>query len=326
MAIQARTEFAAALNQVSAEHGIAPEIVLESIKVAILAAYKKDYGEVENITVDINSATGEVKILQNGKDTTPPGFGRIAAQTARQVIIQRIREAEKQSILSEFAQKVGTIVSAIVLRISGPLVMINLGKTEGVFPPAEQISAEIYTPGQRLKFLVKEIKTGQKKEEIILSRSDPKFVIKLFEMEVPEVRAGTVEIKAIAREPGKRTKIAVFSDKPGVDPVGSCVGQKGVRVNAVNSEVGNEKIDIIPYSFEIEQFITSALQPATGIKVKYDKKQNTAKVKLPAEQLSLAIGAGGVNVRLASRLTGVKIDITGGDKKAGENKERKKTE
>lgn len=328
MAIQARTEFAAALNQVSAEHGITAEIVLESIKVAILAAYKKDYGEVEaeNINVDINSATGEVKMLKNGKDTTPAGFGRIAAQTAKQVIIQRIREAEKQSILSEFAQKIGTIVSAIVLRISGPLVIINLGKTEGILPPVEQIPGETYTSGQRLKFLIKDIKTGQKNEEIVLSRSDPRLVVKLFEMEVPEVGARTVEIKTIAREPGKRTKIAVFSDKPGVDPVGSCVGQKGVRVNAVNSEVGSEKIDVIAYSPEIEQFIISALQPATGIKVKYDKKQNTAKVKLPADQLSLAIGAGGVNVRLAARLTGVKIDIAEGDKKAGEDKERTKTE
>lgn len=309
MAIQARTEFAAALNQVCAERGIEPEVVLESIKAAILAAYKKDYGEAENLTVDLNSATGEVKLHQNGGDITPSGFGRIAAQTAKQVILQKIREAEKLSVLSEFAQKVGTIISAQVLRVAGPLVIVNLGKTEGILPPAERIRTENYFPNQRLKFLIKEIKTGVKGEEIILSRADPKFIGRLFEMEVPEVAQGSVEIKAIAREPGVRTKIAVYSDKPGVDPVGSCVGQKGVRVNAVNAEISDEKIDVIAYSPEFEQFVTFALQPAKNIKVKFDKKTQTAKVKVPQDQMSLSIGKDGTNVRLASKLTGVKIDI-----------------
>lgn len=311
MAIVARTEFAAALNQVCAEHYIKPEVVLESIKAAILSAYKKDYGEVENILVSLDAATGEVKLLRGGKNLTPPGFGRIAAQTAKQVIIQRIREAEKQSILEEFAQKKGTVISAMVLRMAGPLVIVNLGKTEGIVPPSEKILGEKYQPGQRLKFLVKEIKTGDGKEEIILSRSDPEFLAKLFEMEVPELAAGSVEIKAIAREPGVRAKVAVFSEKAGIDPVGTCVGQKGVRVNAVNSETGKENIDIVAFDPEIEKFVAFALQPAKDVKVTYDKKTNCAKAKVSQDQLSLAIGAGGVNARLATKLTGVKIDIEG---------------
>lgn len=311
MAIVARTEFAAALNQVCAEHDIKPEVVLESIKAAILSAYKKDYGEVENILVSLDAATGEVKLLRGGKNLTPPGFGRIAAQTAKQVIIQRIREAEKQSILEEFAQKKGTVISAMVLRMAGPLVIVNLGKTEGIVPPSEKILGEKYQPGQRLKFLVKEIKTGDGKEEIILSRSDPEFLAKLFEMEVPELAAGSVEIKAIAREPGVRAKVAVFSEKAGIDPVGTCVGQKGVRVNAVNSETGKENIDIVAFDPEIEKFVAFALQPAKDIQVTYDKKTNCAKAKVSQDQLSLAIGAGGVNARLATKLTGVRIDIEG---------------
>ncbi len=309
MAIQARTEFAAALNQVCAERSIEPEVVLESIKAAIVAAFKKDYGEISDITVDLNSATGEVKLLQNSKDITPSGFGRIAAQTAKQVILQKIREAEKLSILSDFAQKVGTVISAQVVMVVGPLVIVNLGKTEGILPPGERIPTEKYFPNQRMKFLIKEIKTGPKGEEIVLSRADPKFIAKLFETEVPEVAQGSVEIKAIAREPGVRTKIAVYSEKPGVDPVGSCVGQRGVRVNAVNSEIGEEKIDVIAYNPDIENFAAAALAPAKEVKVSFNKKTQTAKVKVRQDQLSLSIGKGGTNVRLASKLTGVKIDI-----------------
>lgn len=315
MAIQARTEFAAALNQICSERGIEPEVVLESIKAAVLAAYKKDYGEVADVEVELDSATGEVKLSANGKDLTPPGFGRIAAQTAKQVIVQKIREAEKLSILSEFAQKVGNLISAQVLRIAGSLVIVNLGKTEGIVPPSEQIPGEKYYPGQRLKFLIKEIRTGSKDEEIILSRADPTFIAKLFEMEVPEVAAGSVEIKAIAREPGVRTKIAVYSDKPGVDPVGSCVGQKGVRVNAVNAEISEEKIDVINFSSDIKSFVAAALAPAKDVKVDFDKKTKTAKVSVPDDRLSLAIGTRGGNARLAAKLTGVKIVITNSQRK-----------
>lgn len=308
MAIQARTEFASALNQVCAEHDIAPEVVLESIKAAILSAYKKDYGEADDIEVKLDSTTGEVKLIKDGKDTTPPGFGRIAAQTAKQVIIQRIREAEKQAILEEFAAKKGTIVTAMVLRTAGSVVIVNLGKTEGILPPAEKIPTEKYQPGQRLKFLVKEIKTN-KKEEVILSRADPEFLAKLFEMEVPEIAQRIVEIKAIAREPGVRAKVAVYSEKVGVDPVGTCVGQKGVRVNSVNSEIGKESIDVVAFSPDLETFVASSLQPAKDVKVTYEKKTNLAKVTVPEDQLSLAIGTNGVNARLAAKLTGVKIEI-----------------
>ena len=257
MAIQARTEFASALNQVCSERGLEPEVVLDSIKQAILAAYRKDYGDPEGIIVDLNAETGEVALSKDKKIITPPGFGRIAAQTAKQVILQRIREAEKNAILSEYSSKIGTIVSGIIQRISGPIVTVNLGKAEGIMPPPEQ-SQEKYFVNQRLKFYVVGIKEGTHGEEIIVSRSASGLLEGLFKQEVPEVASGAVEIKAVAREAGSRSKIAVFSDQLGVDPVGSCVGQKGVRVQAVINELGDEKIDVIAYQEDKVEFIKSA--------------------------------------------------------------------
>jgi len=317
MAIQARTEFASALNQVCSERGLEPEVVLDSIKQAILAAYRKDYGDPEGIIVDLNAETGEVALSKNKKIITPPGFGRIAAQTAKQVILQRIREAEKNAILSEYSSKIGTIVSGIIQRISGPIVTVNLGKAEGIMPPPEQ-SQEKYFVNQRLKFYVVGIKEGTHGEEIIVSRSASGLLEGLFKQEVPEVASGAVEIKAVAREAGSRTKIAVYSGQLGVDPVGSCVGQKGVRVQAVINELGDEKIDVIAYLDDPVEFIKSALSPAKELGVKVNEKEKIAEVIAPDDQLSLAIGREGQNVRLAAKLTGYKIDIRG---KSGTPKE-----
>lgn len=323
MVLTARTEFASALNQVCAERGIEPEVVLESIKAAILAAYRKDYGEVDDIDVDLNAATGSVILKKDGRDVTPPGFGRIAAQTAKQVILQRIREAEKTSILSEFEKRVGTIVPAQILRVTGSVVIVNLGKTEGVLPPPEQVPGEKYTPNTRMRFYIKEIRSGPRGEEVIVSRSNGGLVAELFKQAVPEIAQGTVEIKVIAREAGSRTKIAVASDKPGVDPVGSCVGQKGVRVSSVMAEIGDEKIDVIAYDYDLAKFVATSLSPAKEVKVKLSKKGDKAEVSVPADQLSLAIGRNGQNVRLAAKLTGVKIELAGEKTKTASSKSKK---
>src|SRR3989338_3125183 len=285
MAIQARTEFASALNQVCSERSVEPEVVIESIKQAILAAYRKDYGDPEGIDVDLDANSGEVRLNKGKKDVTPAGFGRIAAQTAKQVILQRIREAEKDAIISEYSGKVGTLVSGIIQRISGPVVTVNLGKAEGIMPPQEQASNERYSVNQRLKFYVVGIKEGPRGEEIIVSRSAPGLLEQLFKQEVPEIASGAVEARAIAREGGSRSKIAVASSQLGVDPVGSCVGQKGVRVQAVMNELGDEKIDIIAYQEDPAQFIEAALSPAKEISVKIDEKGKTAEVTVPDDQI-----------------------------------------
>lgn len=325
MAIQARSEFASALNQVCSERGIEPEVVIDSIKQAILAAYRKDYGDPEGIDVALDAQSGEVQLSKNKKNMTPPGFGRIAAQTAKQVILQRIREAEKNAILSEYSSKIGTVVSGIIQRISGPVITINLGKAEGIMPPAEQAHNEKYFVNQRLKVFIVGIKEGTRGEEIIVSRSANGLLEGLFKQEVPEIAQNTVQIKVIAREAGSRSKIAVASDQMGVDPVGSCVGQKGVRVQAVINELGDEKIDVIAYHEDPVEFIKASLSPAKDIQVKIDEKKKTAVVTAPDDQLSLAIGKEGQNVRLAAKLTGFKIDIRGksGTPKEVEQKEKK---
>ncbi|MCR4324610.1 MAG: transcription termination factor NusA [Candidatus Curtissbacteria bacterium] len=311
MAIQARTEFASALNQVCSERGVEPEVVIDSIKQAILAAYRKDYSDPEGIDVELDSNTGEVALKKGKKDVTPAGFGRIAAQTAKQVILQRIREAEKNAIMEEYSAKIDTVVSGIIQRISGPIITVNLGKAEGIMPPPEQSHSEHYLVNQRLKFYVVGIKEGPRGEEIIVSRSAPGLLAALFKQEVPEISSASVEIKAIAREGGSRSKIAVASSQMGVDPVGSCVGQKGVRVQAVMNELGDEKIDIIAYQEDPAEFIKAALSPAKELQVTVNEEEKTAVVTAPDDQLSLAIGREGQNVRLAAKLTGYKIDIQG---------------
>lgn len=306
------TEFSAALNQVCAERGISKEAVLETIESALVSAYRKDFsGPLEELRAEVDPETGKAKIFKHDEDVTPEGFGRIAAQTAKQVILQRIREKEKDAIIEEYRKRIGTIVAGHIFRIEKNTPIIDLGRAQGYLLSQEQISTEQYQLNQRLKALVKDVREGVKGPEIILTRADPKFVERLFEMEVPELHAGTVKIEVIAREAGSRTKMAVSSSEENIDPVGSCVGQKGVRVQSVIAELGAEKIDIIPYSEEPDKFIASALSPAKVTSVSLSSKKKEAKVNAPEDQLSLAIGKGGQNVRLAAKLTGWRIDIKG---------------
>ncbi len=309
-----RTEFAAALNQAAAERGVEPEEVVSIMKEAIKAAFRKDYGsEDDELVVELDTEHGGVKVFKEGKEVTPEGFGRIAAQTAKQVLLQRIREAEKGAILTEYEKKVGTIVNGMVQRLEGPNVVVDIGKTEGTMPAAERMTGEDLRLNQRLKFYIVGIREGSRGQEIVVSRAHKGLVEGLFKLEVPEIGSGLVEIKSISREAGSRSKVAVFSRQAGVDPVGSCVGQKGVRVQAVIAELGNEKIDIIQYSDDPAKFVASSLSPATVGKVAIDEAEKTAHVEVPEDQLSLAIGKDGQNVRLGAKLTGWRIDIKGAE-------------
>lgn len=313
-----QSEFYAALNQVSAEKGIEPEVVLESIKTALLAAYRKSTGEEveEGYTVEIHPETGAAKILKGEEDVTPTDFGRIAAQTAKQVVIQKLREAEKESLISEYSDKVGTVVRGHVFRVEKGVVVLDLGKAHGIMPPSEQIPGEHYVVNQRCSVLIKEVREGIRGAEVIVSRSDPEFVRELFMLEVPELGSGTVEIKGLVREAGSRTKIAVFSEEPNIDPVGSCVGQKGVRVRSIIEELGEERIDIITFSDETEKYIANALSPAQVTEVSLDEKSREATVYVTEDQISLAIGKGGQNVRLAAKLVGWRLDVKSAADKA----------
>jgi N utilization substance protein A len=309
-----RSEFALALNQVSNERGLDPDVVLETVRNAILAAYRKDHPEsvIEEYRAELDSNSGEAKIFHNEEDVTPPGFGRIAAQTAKQVILQKIREKEKEAVISDFRLKLGTVANGMVLRFAGPNVIVDVGKTEAIMPPSEQIQNEKYHLNQRLTVYISEIKEGLKGEEVVVSRSSNGLLEGLFKREVPEVAQGAVEIKAIVREPGNRSKVAVFSNQGGIDPVGSCVGQKGVRVQAIIQEFnGLEKIDIIQWQDNPKGYIAQALSPAKDVKVEVDEEEKVAHVSVAPEELSLAIGKEGQNVRLASKLTGYRIEIEG---------------
>ncbi len=367
-------QFASALGQISEEKGVSPEKVLETIEIALAAAYKKEYGEKGQIVrAKFNPKTGDVKfsqikivvdqsilkpegeevgaepsfaeategeegekkirfnaerhiMLDEAKKTkkdimvgdeiefpleTREDFGRIAAQTAKQVIIQRIREAEREAVWNEYKDKEGELVSGIIQRIELHNIFIDLGKTVAVFPKEEQVFGERYYVGARMKFYILSVNSDPRGPGIILSRSHPKMISRLFELEVPEIGAGTVEIKSIAREAGSRTKIAVVSNEEGIDPIGSCIGQKGTRVAAVISEIGGEKIDIIEWSEDPEVFVSNAMSPAKVTRIEITPRRHTAKVYVPENQLSLAIGKAGQNVRLAAKLTGWKIDVVG---------------
>ena len=271
--------------------------------------------EAKKINPEIKAGE-ELEILLEPKGD----YGRIAAQTAKQVILQRIREAEKESILTEYKSKEGEIISGIVQRIEGKNVFFDIGRTLGILTKEEQVPGEFYRPGQRLKVFVLKVEETPKGPMIFLSRAYPKLVSKLFELEVPEISAGQVEIKSIAREPGSRTKIAVFSKVEGLDPIGAAVGQRGTRVQAVINELGGEKIDIIEYSEEPEKYIANSLSPAKVLEVRIQPK-NRALAIVPEDQLSLAIGKDGQNVRLAAKLTGWKIDVKSPEKAEEENKE-----
>lgn len=312
-----RSEFYLALNQVATERGIEVDVILEAVKNAIIAAYKKDHDvdeEADVCEVTLNQNTGEARVIVNGNDVTPPGFGRIAAQTAKQVILQKVREKEKEAVLNDYRDKVGTIVNGMVLRFAGPNIIVDLGKAEALMPVSEQIASERYHINQRLVFYVSEIRDGMKGEEVIVSRSSNGLLEGLFKREVPEIAQGTVIIKTMAREAGARAKVAVAATQGGIDPVGSCVGQKGVRVQAIIQEFGgSEKIDIIEWESDMKLFIADALSSAKDISVTLDEDTRTAHVIVANDQLSLVIGKEGQNVRLASKLTGYRIEVSGKD-------------
>lgn len=322
-----RSEFALALNQIAQERGVDPEIILESIKTAILAAYKKDHvstavvtddedaaaAEAAKYTAEINSNTGETKIMYEGKDVTPPGFGRIATQTAKQVLLQKIREREKDAIMAEYTKRIGTVVNGMILRFAGSSIIVDIGKAEAIIPQSHRIQNENYYLNKKLAVYIVEIAEDEKRgREIIVSRTHPGLLEGLLRREVPEVAAGSVTVKEIIREPGSRAKIAVTSDQSGIDPVGSCVGQKGVRIQAVIDAVdGLEKIDVIQWSSDTSKFIANSLSPAKNLTIELKEKEKLAIVKAPKEELPLIIGKEGQNVRLASKLTGYNIEVEG---------------
>lgn len=342
MPAQVRSEFLLALNQVASERNISLETIIATIEDALVMAYRKDRslaGEVvdpELYMAVIDPDSGEAAIFEKtatgekGKNVTPPGFGRIAAQTAGQVLRQRIREAEKKATIDDFSQRVGTISSGIILRQDGPNYIVEINKAEAIMPPQEQNPSEHYHMNQRLTFYIEGIRESARGQEIVVSRAHKELVSQLFAREVPEVASGAVEIKLLAREAGGRTKLAVTSTQSGVDPVGACVGQKGVRVQAVINELGgNEKVDIIQYTEDTAALIAAALAPAKDVEVQLDADNQSSVAIVPDDQQSLAIGKEGQNVRLANKLTGWKIDIKGrgdGGTKVEEPKEQAASE
>lgn len=279
---------------------------------------ERDMTLEEALKIDSNAKVGDTIEIP-----LPPQqeFGRVAAQTAKQVIIQRIREAERESMFAEYKSKEGTIVNGVVQRVDGRIVFVDLGKSVGALFPSEQIEGENYRVGLRLKVYIVRVETDSRGHGITLSRSHAEMVRHLFMLEVPEIFSGTVEIKAIAREAGSRTKIAVWTSEEGVDPIGSCVGQKGTRVQAVIDELGGEKIDIIEWSPDTQKFIKASLNPAKVTRVELHEEEKSALVFVPEDQLSLAIGRKGQNVRLATKLTGLRIDIVGSESRKGGSKQ-----
>jgi len=334
-------EFVEALGQLERERGIAKEVLVEAVEAALVSALKRDQKSAQNIRVQLDPTNGVIRVfnrrlvveevlddheevdLEQAKkidphyqmgdfveeEIQPKEFGRIAAQTAKQVVVQRIREAERSLIYDEFVNRVGDIVTGVVQRYEQRNVFIDLGKVEGTLPPSEQIPGERYEQGNRLKVLVVEVKRTPKGPQVITSRTRAGLLKRLFELEVPEIQEGLVEIKAVAREAGARSKIAVYSREPHVDPVGACVGARGNRVQMIVRELKGEKIDIIPWNPDWEMFISKAMSPARVAAVQLASGRKIALVVVPDHQLSLSIGKEGQNVRLAAKLTGWKIDI-----------------
>ncbi len=342
-----------AVKQIAEEKNLPEDVVHEAVEQALAAAYRKDFGEREqNVQVTLNENTGDMtaitsydvvdddavendaqqltvaqakKIKKDAKvgdvvsvEDHPTTFGRVAAQTAKQVILQRLREAEREIIMNEYEDKINTVIVGTVQRVESRVVRIDLGKAVGILPASEQIPNEYYGAGARLKVFLKDVERGNHGPQLILSRANENFIEYLFRQEVPEMESGAVEIKGIARQAGMRTKIAVASTVPGVDPVGTFVGGHGTRVQAVMNEIGDqEKIDIITFAEDAETYIKNALSPTEVIRVEIDEKTKHAKVIVDQSQLSIAIGKGGQNVRLASKLTGYELDIeSGGEGKA----------
>ncbi len=336
-------QLATAIKAIAEEKNLPEDSVKEVVEQALAAAYRRDFGDREQeIRVSMNLNTGDIdayvnkEVVENVTNSAyeislseaqvrnkaiklgesieihekPENFGRVAAQTAKQVILQRLREAEREIVLSEYEDKIGTVINANVSRVEGNIVRVDLGKAQGILPRSEQIQNERYYPGQRIKVYLKDVEKGFKGPQLIVSRGSSGFIEWLFRAEVPEMENNAVEIKAIAREAGVRSKIAVSSNVPGVDPVGTFVGGHGTRVNAVMSEVGEqEKIDIIVWSANTKEYIINALSPTNVSNVEIDETNKKARVIVPEDQLSIAIGKGGQNVRLASKLTEYELDI-----------------
>lgn len=305
-------ELLAIIEQIEREKGIKKEVLIAAIESALLSAAKKviDIKPDEELKIELDPNTGKIKAIRNKEEITSIDFGRIAASTARQVIIQKMREAEKDVVFNEFQGRVGEIVSGTVYRFEkGNIIIDLLGKAEGILLKREQNFREEFKQGQRIRAYVLEVRKDTKGPQIILSRTHPNLVKKLFELEVPEIYEGIVEIKSISRQPGERTKLAVWSKNEKVDSVGACVGMRGNRVRNIVNELQGEKIDIVRYNDDIREYIKAALSPAQVSEIKLDKEAQKAKVIVEDDQLSLAIGKHGQNVRLASRLIGWELDI-----------------
>lgn len=351
---------AVAVKTIAEEKNLPEETVQEIVEQALAAAYRRDYGDREQeVRVTMNLNTGDVDAYISKEVVERVGdphfeievgpaqvirknaaigetveihekvndFGRVAAQTAKQVILQRLREAEREIVMAEYDDKIGTVINGLVSRVEGMIVRIDLGKAQGIMPKSEQIQGERYYPGQRLKVFLKDVERGFRGPQLVVSRGSSEFVKHLFANEVPEMDNGSVEIKAIAREAGIRSKIAVVSSIKGVDPVGTFVGGHGTRVNAVMSEIGEqEKIDIIVFDEDPITYITNALNPTKVSKVTINEAEKSATVIVPEDQLSVAIGKGGQNVRLASKLTGYDIDISPEEQSAGSKSDESSSE
>lgn len=337
------TELVMAMEELEKEKGIKKEILLESIETALVTAYKRNFDVVsDNVKITMDSTTGEVHVFAEyevveeveddktqisledakkintkyeigdvvPKELIPKNFGRIAAQTAKQVMIQKIREASRDVIFNEFSEKKGEIVSGIVQKVDKNIVIIDLGKVEGIMPLKEQIPTENYEVNKKVRACIASVEKSLKGgPQIIVSRANGDFVRKLFELEIPEIYEGVIEIKSISRDPGKRCKVAVYSPNENIDPVGSCVGQKGIRIQNIINELSGEKIDVIEWNEDPSIYIAEALLPAQVLAVDVKEEERFAQVIVPDDQLSLAIGKGGQNAKLAARLTGWKIDI-----------------
>lgn len=351
------SDFLAAINQIAAERGIDPDDVLEAVKEAIRTSFRNNYNIDESLIIEIDKEKGNIQAFADKKvvkkvtnsstqipikdakkiepklkvgdhiqvDITPEGnFGRIAVQATKQVILQKIRESEKEAVMKDFKDKIGTVESGIIQRMEGDNVIVEIRKANAVMPPEERLPREFYKGGTRLKFFLKKIQRTVSGKQLIVSRSAPQFLEELFALEVPEIRSGSVEIKSVAREAGSRSKVAVTSNQEGVDPIGACVGQKGIRIENITDELKGEKIDIILWDDNTDTFISNSLSPAQAGKIEIDKKSKTSKVTVPNDQLSLAIGKDGQNVRLAAKLTGWRIDIEGEEKEIKEDDKKSK--
>lgn len=304
-----REELLRLVETLRRDKDIDKEIVFQGIEAALMSAARKHFAHKEGITIQIDRETGELVAKEGDRRIDPAELGRISAQTAKQVMIQKIREAERNAIYDEFIKRKGTIVTGTVQRFEGPNLVVNLGKAEGLLPKVEQIADESYHTGERIRALLLDVKKVSQRVKLILSRSHPDFVRKLFELEVPEISEKVIEIKAIAREAGYRTKIAVLSQDPHVDCVGACVGVRGTRIKNIVDELVGEKIDIIRWDEAPEALIPNTLKPAEITGIMLSPETNQATVVVPNDQLSLAIGKRGQNVRLASKLTSWDIDI-----------------